>query len=287
MKFLNFLIVILSLSVESVLSDGPCSAGECPAGRYCNVNGNCVSCFTLPDRASCFDDSEFPPEDSATCASVCFDISSDPCDGSTCSPSNCVEGVYSGKDEVDCCAVLCKRGPICERINDIKDEKKKRIQCQRRKSTCRFSLLDISVDGKLGVDGDCMTKSTSDPCNTFGGGCILLTTTFGSERMYFINDCLAEESRMCTKNGCDYRLTPNDEGTNLKSECVSKQDECTFYNKYGNTSNNCNNNKKCVYDPCSDMCSIDCKLLSKRQCYSKEHKYQCRFNKTKKRCRNQ
>jgi len=218
MKFLNFLVVILSLSVESVLSR--------------------------------------------------------PCDD-----SNCKDGAYRGTDvDNDCCLVECKRIPICDRINDIKDddEKKKRL-CQRRKSTCRFepNINTIEVDDdKLGVVGGCRYKTagndsnkkgTSNVCNTFGGGCILNTATFQSEGVYLINDCLVEEIRMCTQNVCDYRLKPNPGSPepSLRSECVSKPDECTAF-----ISNECTEANGCVYDPCSDRCSkipFDCEELSKKK----------------------
>jgi len=293
MKFLNFLIVILSLSVESVLSDDPCSAGECRAGRYCNVNGNCARCRILRDRASCFDGSVsftlIPPKDSATCASVCFDMPSDPCDGPTCSPSNCVNGVYSGPcDKADCCPKECKRRAICKKIDDTNDDEKKKRQCQRRKSTCRFVPNNLSIDDELGVDGECKIKMPEDDvCRTFGGGCISSTTTRNGGQC-FVNDCFSEESRKCLKNGCDYKVwTSKGGGLGLndgaRGMCVSKQDDCEDEAQ-------CTEANGCALDPCSNMCSriqIDCKTLSKDDCISKERKYQCRYNKNTEKCLNQ
>jgi len=367
--------------VDSVLSV-PCigSGDSCPVGQYCNVNGDCASCFTLPNRDSCFDGALYGililPKDSATCASVCFDLympfntcrnacvdedsiccaakcwidfygydswyywhptycQDDPChfactngcDGDACCESKCADGDYSGNtcdgdpccekkcadgdnsvdtcngdaccvskcvdgaepvicdDADDCCLAECKRRAICDRFDGyVDEEKKKKGQCQRRKSTCRFVPNNLSVGDKLGVDGECKYKMpVHDVCNTFGGGCLLSTTSTSQ------GACVIKEGRRCMQNGCNYQVLPDQEN-NLISECVSKtdgkQDSCTDYN---DNLDKCNKNKKCVYDPCTKICSFDCKKLSKDKCLSKRYKYKCRYNaqNENKRCLNQ
>jgi len=239
MKVINFLIVSLSLSVESVLS-GTCNFSKC--GK---------------------------------------------------------DGAYLGTDDDDkCCAEGCKNRDICENINIFKEVgKKRKNQCQRRKSICRFvpSGRDLSFDDtSAGFIGQCLIKTASDDvCNTFGRGCILSTTSTSQ------GACVIKEGRKCMQNGCKYQLLPDTITNNLisnpilKSECVSKpesvskQDDCTAF--IGDNKNQCTKANGCAYDPCTEMCSFDCTNLEQRKCESKQHKYQCRYvgKNGKKRCLNQ